>query len=100
LGSFQSARALLLRDYGTLAPLSRGYFPDRIRFPSITHPFAALLRVHDLHALSTPPAFTLSQDQTLLKRGSEAVKNTKNKHTPYYQSSAFRELFISYNKKV
>src|SRR5579862_3214533 len=33
----------------------------------VTHPFAGhLLRdAHDLHVLSTPPAFVLSQDQTL-----------------------------------
>src|SRR5689334_18419548 len=33
----------------------------------VTHPFAGcvLLRPHDLHVLSTPPAFVLSQDQTL-----------------------------------
>ena len=35
----------------------------------VTHPFAgdALLRPLDLHVLSTPPAFVLSQDQTLRK---------------------------------
>ena len=39
----------------------------------ITHPFATrqpvqvLLLPFDLHVLSTPPAFTLSQDQTLHK---------------------------------
>ena len=33
----------------------------------VTHPFAGdgLLRPLDLHVLSTPPAFVLSQDQTL-----------------------------------
>ena len=33
----------------------------------VTHPFAGcpLLGPHDLHVLSTPPAFVLSQDQTL-----------------------------------
>src|SRR4030095_6145334 len=41
------------------------------RFRSITHPFAArqpvLLQLvpFDLHVLGTPPAFNLSQDQTL-----------------------------------
>ena len=41
------------------------------RFRSITHPFAArqhvllLLLPLDLHVLGTPPAFNLSQDQTL-----------------------------------
>src|SRR6202012_2187738 len=36
-------------------------------FPPVTHPSAAdvLLRPLDLHGLSLPPAFALSQDQTL-----------------------------------
>jgi hypothetical protein len=36
-------------------------------FPRVTHPSAAdvLLRPLDLHVLSLPPAFALSQDQTL-----------------------------------
>ena len=35
----------------------------------ITHPFATLHRseAFDLHVLGTPPAFILSQDQTLIK---------------------------------
>lgn len=37
-------------------------------FPRVTHPSAtpALLRAFDLHVLSLPPAFVLSQDQTLM----------------------------------
>ena len=43
---------------------------SRVRYPSIPHPFATNLRPEglspfDLHALATPPAFVLSQDQTL-----------------------------------
>ena len=36
----------------------------------VTHPFAgcALRHPHDLHVLSTPPAFVLSQDQTLQEK--------------------------------
>ena len=36
-------------------------------FPRVTHPSATpvLLRAFDLHVLSLPPAFVLSQDQTL-----------------------------------
>ena len=53
----------------------------KVGYPRVTHPFAAIrlrlnpdeqarqnsckVRSLDLHALSTPPAFTLSQDQTL-----------------------------------
>ena len=42
-------------------------------YPRVTHPSAtnsekqALHRPFDLHVLSTPPAFILSQDQTLVK---------------------------------
>ena len=59
------------RAYAVLANLSTGYSPSLGRFRSIAHPFAArqhvLLRLLplDLHVLSTPPAFNLSQDQTL-----------------------------------
>ena len=54
-----------MRDYGTLANLSAGYFPEKGTFLAITHPFATLLQAYDLHVLGTPPAFVLSQDQTL-----------------------------------
>ena len=45
----------------------------RAGYPRVTHPFAALLTPEgafslDLHVLSTPPAFVLSQDQTLHER--------------------------------
>ena len=59
------------RAYAVLANLSTGYSPSLGRFRSIAHPFAArqhvLLRLLplDLHVLGTPPAFNLSQDQTL-----------------------------------
>ena len=41
-----------------------------VRYSRVTHPFAALLGAEapfsrDLHVLGTPPAFVLSQDQTL-----------------------------------
>jgi hypothetical protein len=37
-------------------------------YPRVTHPFATNVLLHsfDLHVLSTPPAFALSQDQTLI----------------------------------
>ena len=40
----------------------------RAGYPRVTHPSAALLRREslDLHVLGTPPAFILSQDQTLM----------------------------------
>ncbi len=40
-----------------------------VGYQCVTHPFATrvLLHAFDLHALDTPPAFILSQDQTLKK---------------------------------
>ena len=53
--------------YAVLATVSRSYPPPQGRFPCITHPCATkvLLPPFDLHVLGTPPAFVLSQDQTL-----------------------------------
>ena len=53
--------------YAVLATVSRSYPPPQGRSPCITHPCATkvLLPPSDLHVLGTPPAFVLSQDQTL-----------------------------------
>ena len=56
-----------------LLPVSRGYSIERGMFPRVTHPSATrqqekqafLLLPFDLHVLGLPPAFILSQDQTL-----------------------------------
>jgi len=58
---------LTLRYHAVLAVVSHGCPPPRDRFLRVTHPSATagLLRPCDLHVLSMPPAFTLSQDQTL-----------------------------------
>ena len=50
-----------------LATVSRRYPIPKGIFPRVTHPCATnvLLRPFDLHVLSLPPAFVLSQDQTL-----------------------------------
>ncbi len=59
------------RAYAVLASVSRGYSPLLGRFPRVTHPFATKVTgaspgpSFDLHVLSMPPAFVLSQDQTL-----------------------------------
>jgi hypothetical protein len=63
----------LLRDYAVLANVSIGCPPLLGRFLRVPHPSAA--RHHlvlllsmlplDLHVLGVPPAFNLSQDQTL-----------------------------------
>jgi hypothetical protein len=63
--------ALLRGAYAVLARVSPGYPPLIGRFPSIPHPSATRQHVllhllpFDLHVLSMPPAFNLSQDQTL-----------------------------------
>ena len=47
----------------------------RVGYPRVTHPCAAVLAPEgvfslDLHVLGTPPAFVLSQDQTLQLKSS------------------------------
>ena len=55
------------RTYTVLAQISLCYSVVIGRFPRITHPSAAHLKdALDLHVLSLPPAFVLSQDQTLI----------------------------------
>ena len=53
-----------------LAHVSMRYSIGLGRFPRVTHPSATdiLLCPFDLHVLSLPPAFVLSQDQTLKLR--------------------------------
>ena len=57
-----------LRDYAVLAAVSSCCPPLQGRFPRVTHPCATNVLLHpfDLHVLSLPPAFVLSQDQTLM----------------------------------
>ena len=57
--------------YAVLAEVSLGYPPQQGRFPRATHPCATPApakprHAFDLHVLSMPPAFVLSQDQTLM----------------------------------
>src|SRR5262249_14702998 len=56
-----------LRAYTVLPQVSLSYSVPLGRFPRVTHPSATpvLLRAFDLHVLGLPPAFVLSQDQTL-----------------------------------
>ena len=62
---------LIRRYYAVLTVVSNWYPPQIGRFLRVTHPSAtrqqeqALLLPFDLHVLSIPPAFNLSQDQTL-----------------------------------
>ena len=59
--------SFLSRAYAVLPSVSRSYPPQTVMFPRVTHPSATglLLIPFDLHVLSVPPAFVLSQDQTL-----------------------------------
>ena len=55
------------RCHAVLAVVSHGYPPPKDRYLRVTHPSATDSRncPCDLHVLSMPPAFALSQDQTL-----------------------------------
>ena len=58
-----------LMAYAVLPPVSRSYPPPKGMFPYVPHPSATavLLQPFNLHVLGLPPAFVLSQDQTLRK---------------------------------
>ena len=62
---------LIRRPYAALATLSGSYSSLWGKFPRVTQPSAARVPRRalplDLHVLGTPPAFILSQDQTLHK---------------------------------
>ena len=81
--------------YAVLTLISQGYPSLKGRSSRVTHPFAALLISEetfslDLHVLSTPPTFILSQDQTLHhKIFCDILKLTKNPKLGnfYYQIS-------------
>ena len=80
--AFKKRPSLVLRLYAVLAKVSLGYSPPIGMFLCVTHPCATLLApertfAFDLHVLSTPPAFVLSQDQTLTFK-SLAILNNKS----------------------
>ena len=60
-------KTLAHRRHAVLAPVSQGYPPPNDKSLRDTHPSATKGRNPpcDLHVLSMPPAFALSQDQTL-----------------------------------
>ncbi|WP_218921348.1 hypothetical protein, partial [Bacillus massilinigeriensis] len=68
----------------------------------VTHPSAANHREQapsdslDLHVLGTPPAFVLSQDQTLRKRVRLALKILKIELTLTYGLFSFQRTIISW----
>ena len=68
--AFKKRPSLSRKTYAVLIRVSPGYPPHLGRFLRVTHPSATLLVpegtfAFDLHVLSIPPAFNLSQDQTL-----------------------------------
>ena len=67
MGRSNGDKSFPVRAYPVLAQVSLSYSRPKGTFPRITLPSAAdvLLRPLDLHVLSLPPAFALSQDQTL-----------------------------------
>ena len=77
------------RSYPVLDPVSQAYPEVQGRSPTCYSPVRhsstpSKLEAFpfDLHVLSTPPAFVLSQDQTLHKKGREKPKpNKKDKPT-------------------
>ena len=88
MGSSCSDKSFTSPQYKVLAIISNGYSLLQGRFPCVTHPFATSRTSYcydscpfDLHVLSTPPAFTLSQDQTL-------------KFCPDYNSNYWQKQYI------
>src|SRR4028119_931484 len=84
--------ALTLRPYAVLAPVSRRYPPPQDTFLRVTHPSATHGRNHpcDLHVLSIPPAFALSQDQTLrfiIHQASQPSRPTQTNPEPFSHHS-------------
>jgi len=79
-------KALTLRPYAVLDTISGAYASLWGTFLRVTQPSAARVLLkealpHDLHVLSTPPAFILSQDQTLHKKESVFLANQSNVFT-------------------
>src|SRR5690606_14518249 len=70
------------QDHAVLARVSPGYPPHRVRLLTCYSPVRRSARhpkapsSHDLHVLGTPPAFVLSQDQTLQRKFDTSSKRT------------------------
>ena len=82
---------LTLRCHAVLAAVSRCYPPPMDRYLRVTHPSATegLPPPCDLHVLSMPPAFALSQDQTLrfIKPNLAETKPSPTNRTQISQTS-------------
>src|SRR5947199_10438080 len=82
-------RAVTLSTYAVLARVSPGYPPLLGRLPTCyspvrRSPVAEATFAHDLHVLSTPPAFILSQDQTLQFRSYICQRPAKDPDSFFY----------------
>ena len=82
-GPLRQRNSFALRPYTVSAAVSRGCPVLPGRFPRVTHPCATpwRTRAFDLHVLGMPPAFVLSQDQSLMfipSPGSHPGKVTRN----------------------
>ena len=77
-------KALSLSSHAVLAPVSQRYPPPQDMFLRVTHPSATDSRncPCDLHVLSMPPAFALSQDQTLKFINASAPKDLSISERP------------------
>ena len=71
-----------LSRHAVLATVSRGCPPPKDRYLRVTHPSATDSRSCpcDLHVLSMPPAFALSQDQTLRFISASTTTLSRNCH--------------------
>src|SRR5699024_3030069 len=79
-----------MRSYMVLDPVSQAYPTVQGRSPTCYSPVrhsstSSKLEAFpfDLHVLSTPPAFILSQDQTLHKKGVKSPKPNKKRQTTH-----------------
>ena len=97
--------AFLRRAYAVLARVSPGCPPLMGRFPNIPHPSASRQHVllHllpiDLHVLSTPPAFNLSQDQTLHLKSCDLVRRESQSVFSLYWLIGTRSVFALANDR-
>ena len=84
-----------LRKYAVLAIVSNSYSSLLGRFPRVTHPSATKDpqaspgTSFDLHVLSMPPAFVLSQDQTL--KLNLVSSNAEAPNNPNYQEPSLHK---------
>ena len=108
MGHSFSDKSFPLRAYAVLLPVSREYPPLKDMFPCITHPCAttSLLMPFNLHVLGLPPAFVLSQDQTLifipkhLKLSCAQITIFLLNYSKYLYFCVFKQINRNHHKNV